>query len=400
MLPLGGTARSAQGALMNFALSDDQRMLQDTVERLVLRDYGFEQRKAYAAEPGGWSRQMWRTLAEMGLLALPFPEAQGGLGGGAVDVLLVMQAIGKALPLEPLLSTMVIGSAVLRGANPAQLDRWVGAIAAGDMTLAWAHAESGSRYRLHDVACRAQHDAEGWVLDGSKALVLHGDSADRLLVSARSAGAQRDPAGISLFMVDAQAPGIVREASATHDGRRAADIRFDKVRVDESDLIGMAGAALPLIQSATEAAIAALAAEAVGVMDTALAMTVEYLKTRQQFGGPIARFQALQHRAAEMLIALEQSRSMAMYAALMLDEPDALERSNALSAVKVQIGQAARFVGQQAIQLHGGIGVTDEYTVGHCHKRLAMMDLQFGDTDHHLAQFARAGGFISTEAIA
>ena len=385
---------------MNFTLSDDQRMLQDTVERLVARDYGFEQRKAYAMEPGGWSCKVWGTLAEMGLLALPFPEAHGGLGGGAVDVMLVMQALGKALPLEPLLSTMVIGGAALRAASPAQMDRWVGAIAAGDMTLAWAHGEAHSRYRLHDVACCARRDGSGWVLDGAKISVLHGDSADRLLVSARSAGAQRDPDGVSLFMVEAHSPGVVREGYATHDGRRAADIRFDSVRVDESDLIGARGGALPLIESVTEAAIAALAAEAVGVMDAALAMTVEHLKTRQQFGGPIARFQALQHRAAEMLIALEQSRSMAMYAALMLDEPDAHERSKALSAVKVQIGQAARFVGQQAIQLHGGIGVTEEYAVGHCHKRLAMMELQFGDTDHHLAAFARAGGFIGTEAAA
>ena len=380
---------------MNFALDDEQRMLQDTVERLVARDYGFEQRKAYAAQPGGWSRAVWRTLADIGLLALPFPEAHGGIAGGPVEVMLVMQALGKALPLEPLLSTMVIGAAALRSANAAQLDRWVGAIAAGELVLAWAHDEAQSRYRLHDVACGARRSGAGWVIDGDKAHVLHGDSADRLLVSARTAGARRDRDGISLFMVDASASGIVRSGYGLHDGRRAADIRFEAVRVGADDLIGAPGQAGPIIEAVGEAAIAALAAEAVGVMDTALAMTVEYLKTRQQFGGPIARFQALQHRAAEMLIALEQSRSMAMYAALMLDEPDADERRKALSAVKVQIGQAARFVGQSAIQLHGGIGVTQEYAVGHCHKRLAMMELQFGDTDHHLAAFASAGGFIA-----
>ena len=383
---------------MNFTLSDDQRMLQDTVERLVARSYGFEQRKVYAAKPAGWSRDVWRTLAEIGLLGLPFPEAQGGLGGGPVDVMLVMQALGKALPLEPLLSTMVIGSAALRHASPAQLDRWIGAIAAGELTLAWAHREAQSRYRLHDVACSAMRVAGGWLLSGTKPLVLHGDSADRLLLSARTDGEQRDADGVSLFMVDSAANGVVRHACHTHDGRRAADIVLDRVHVADADCIGEAGRAAPIIEGIAEAAIAALAAEAVGVMDSALAMTVDYLKTRQQFGGPIARFQALQHRAAEMLIALEQSRSMAMYAALMLSEPDAAERRKALSAVKVQIGQAARFVGQQAIQLHGGIGVTEEYAVGHCHKRLAMMEMEFGDSDHHLAEFARAGGFVQERA--
>ncbi len=354
---------------MNFALSEDQRMLQDTVERLVARSYGFEQRKAYAAQPGGWSREVWRTLSEIGLLALPFPEAQGGMGGGPVDVMLVMQALGKALPLEPLLSTMVVGAAALRHANTSQLDRWVGAIAAGELTLAWAHREAQSRYRLNDVACRAERVTGGWLLSGNKPLVLHGDGADRLLLSARSAGGRRDADGLSLFMVDPAANGVQRQACRSHDGRRAADIALERVHVADADVIGTPGHALPIIQGVADAAIAALAAEAVGVMDSALAMTVDYLKTRQQFGGPIARFQALQHRAAEMLIALEQSRSMAMYAALMLDEPDATERRKALSAVKVQIGHAARFVGQQAIQLHGGIGVTEEYAVGHCHKR-------------------------------
>jgi len=385
---------------MNFALTDDQRMLQDTVERLVARSYGFEQRKAHAQEPGGWSRSVWKTLAEIGVLALPFAEAQGGLGGGPVDVMLVMQALGKALPLEPLLSTLVIGSVALRHANPAQLDRWVGAIAAGALTMAWAHREAQSRYRLHDVACSAQRVAGGWSLSGSKPLVLHGDSADRLLVSARVSGARRDADGLALFMLDPGAAGVARTACHTHDGRRAADIVLDQVFVADADAIGEPGRALPIIEGVADAAIAALAAEAVGVMDTALTLTVEHLKTRHQFGGPIARFQALQHRAAEMLIALEQSRSMAMYAALVLDEPDAAERRKALSAVKVQIGQAARFVGQQAIQLHGGIGVTEEYAVGHCHKRLAMMEMEFGDSDHHLAEFARAGGFVDEAANA
>jgi pimeloyl-CoA dehydrogenase small subunit len=385
---------------MDFTLSDDQRMLQDTVERLVARDYGFEQRKAYAREPEGYSRAVWSSYAEMGLLALPFPVAHGGLDGGPIDVMLVLQALGRAMPLEPLLPTMVIGSAALRAASAAQLDRWVGPICAGAMTLAWAHAEAGSRYRLADVGTRARRDGDGYVLNGQKPLVRHGDGADRLLVSARIAGERRDRDGIALFMVDASAAGITRRGTLAQDGVRAADIVFDEVRVDAADAIGTPGEALPIIESVAEAAIAALAAEAVGTMAEALDMTVKYLKTRQQFGGPIGRFQALQHRAAEMLIALEQARSMAMYAALMLGEADAVERRKALSAVKVQTGESARFIGQQAIQLHGGIGVTEEYAIGHCFKRLTMMEAQFGDKAHHVAEFARLGGFVQARRAA
>jgi pimeloyl-CoA dehydrogenase small subunit len=385
---------------MDFSLNDDQRMLQDTVERLVARDYAFEQRKAYAREPKGYSSAIWATCAELGLLALPYPSAHGGLDGSAVDVMLVMQALGRALPLEPLLPSMVIAATALRAASAAQLERWVAPIATGETTLAWAHDEPGSRYRLADVSTRAHRDADAFVIDGRKSVVLHGDSADRLLLSARIDGARRDRNGIALFMIDAGAPGVTRLGYTTQDGLRAADIVLDGVRVACEDMIGAAGLALPVVESVAEAAVAALAAEAVGVMGAALDLTVEYLKTRHQFGGPIARFQALQHRAADMLIALEQARSMAQYGALMLAEPDAVERRKALAAVKVQIGQSARFIGQQAIQLHGGIGVTEEYAVGHCFKRLTMIESRFGDTAHHLAEFARLGGFVPMERAA
>jgi len=385
---------------MDFRLSDDQRMLQDTVERLVARDYGFEQRKAYAREPRGYSAAVWARYAELGLLALPFPSAHGGLDGCAVDVMLVMQALGRALPLEPLLPTMVIAAAALRAASAAQLERWVEPIATGALALAWAHAEPGSRYRLADVSTRARRDGDAYVLDGRKSVVLHGDFADRLVLSARVSGARRDRDGIALFMLDAESPGLARHGYATQDGLRAADIELDGVRVAASEMIGAPGAALSVIEGVADAAIAALAAEAVGVMSAALDLTVEHLKTRHQFGGPIGRFQALQHRAAEMLIALEQARSMAQYAALMLAEADAVERRKALAAVKVQIGQSARFIGQQAIQLHGGIGVTDEYAVGHCFKRLSMIESRFGDSAHHLAEFARLGGFVQVERAA
>jgi alkylation response protein AidB-like acyl-CoA dehydrogenase len=378
---------------MEFTLNDEQRMLQDAVSRLVERDYGFEQRRAYAREADGWSRALWAKAAEIGLFGLAYPAAHGGLGGGPVELMIAMQVLGRALPLEPLLPAMVLGPAALRDASDEQCARWIGPLASGERTLAWAHAEPQSRYRLHDVVCRARRDGAAWVLDGDKSAVLHGDSADALLVTARVSGAARDRDGLALFLVDARAPGIVRRAWRTQDGRRAADIRLEALRLEAADAIGQPGAAAPLIDAVVQAGIAALAAEAVGVMEGALAMTVEHLKTREQFGAPIARLQALQHRCAEMLIAVEQARSMAMFAALMLGEPDAAERAAALSAVKVQIGLAARLVGQQAVQLHGAIGVTEEYPVGHCLKRLTVLETEFGDSQHHLALFARCGGF-------
>jgi alkylation response protein AidB-like acyl-CoA dehydrogenase len=346
----------------------------------------------------GTSRALWARYAEIGLLALPYPAVHGGLGGSAVDTMLVFESLARSLPLAPLLPTMVIGAAAMGAASEEQAARWVPAIAEGEMTLAWAHAEAGSRHCLHDVACAAKRQGDAWRLQGAKALVPHGDRADRLLLSARVAGQRRDRDGIALFMVDANTPGITRRPLRLHDGRRGADIVLNDVQVDTSDAIGEPGSALPLVERIAQHAIAALAAEAVGLMAALLDTTVEYLKTRHQFGGPIARFQALQHRAAEMLVALEQARSMALYAALMLDEPDDAERAKAMSAVKVQIGGSARFIGQQAIQLHGGIGMTDEYVVGHWFKRLTVMEHEFGDTDHHLAAFAASGGFLSALA--
>ena len=374
---------------MDFSLDDDQRMLQETVQRLVERDYRFEQRRAYAAEAEGFSRALWARLAEIGLLGLAYDEADGGLGGSAVDVMLVMQALGRALPLEPLLPTAVLGAAALRGATPAQRARRVPSIAAGECVLAWAHDEAPQRGGLGAVACRAQREADGWVLDGHKPAVLHGDSVDAFLLSARV-----DGGGLALFLVDAHTSGLGWQGWTTYDGRRAADLTLRSLYVNADGLIGRAGEAAPLIEAVQHAGIAALAAEAVGAMEGALQMTVEHLKTRVQFGAPLARQQALQHRAAEMLMAIEQSRSMAMYAALMLAEPDAAERAKAMSAVKVQIGRAARFVAQQAVQLHGGIGVTEECAVGHVLKRATVMEAEFGGVDEHLAAVARAGGFV------
>ena len=381
---------------MDFHLTDEQRMLQDSVQRLLAEQCSFEQRLACRNEPQGYSRALWRQFAEMGLLALPFDEADGGLGGGPVDVLIVMQALGRALALEPYLATVVLAGGLLRDAgSAAQRQALVPAIAAGEMTLAFAHAEAQSRYGAADVTTCARAEGDGWVLDGRKRCVTAGDTADRLLLSARVSGGSRDREGVSLFVVDANADGISRRGYRIQDNTRAADIRFERVRVGHDALLGTTGEAVPCIERAVDVATAALCAEAVGVMERLHELTVEYIKVRKQFGVAIGSFQALQHRAVDMLVALEQARSMALYAAMMCTEPCAAERSRSISAAKIQIGRSARFVGQEAIQLHGGIGMTEECQAGHYFRRLTMIELQCGDTAHHLRSLSEAGGLIA-----
>jgi pimeloyl-CoA dehydrogenase small subunit len=376
---------------VDFNLSEEQNLLKDAVDKLVLKEYGFEQRRRHAAHAEGWSRAFWTQLAEQGFLALPFAAEQGGLGYGPIELMLVMEALGRGLVLEPYLTTVVSAGAVLRqAASSAQLERLVPQIAAGGLVLALAQAEVQARYELHDVLTTARAERGGYVLSGTKVVVTHGGSADLFIVPARTAGSRRDRDGITLFLVPANAAGLRRRGYRTQDGLRAADLILDQVLVPAEAMLGAAGQGLPVLEQAADAAVAALAAESVGCMQALLDLTVDYLKQRNQFGGPIGRFQALQHRAAEMLIELEQARSMALYAALMLQEPDVAERRRALSAVKVQIGKSGRFVAQQAVQLHGGIGVTEEYAVGHYFKRLSMMEAQFGDGDHHLARLAQA----------
>jgi pimeloyl-CoA dehydrogenase small subunit len=371
---------------MDFDLTDEQRMLADSVNRFVADRYAdFEKRSAYRAEPAGYAAANWSSMAEMGLLALPLPEDQGGFGGGPVETMLVMEAFGRGLVVEPYLATVVLGLGLLRraGADPALLEE----VAAGGATLAFAHQERQARHDLHDIATTARRDGGGWVLDGAKGVVLHGDSATRLIVSARIAGARRDRAGIGLFLLDAGASGITRRGYATQDGLRAAE-----VVLEAAPATLLVEEALPLIERVADEAIAALCAEAVGAMETLRDLTVDYLKTRQQFGRAIGEFQALQHRAADMLVATEQARSMAMYAAMMVQEPDAAARATALSAAKALVGRLADQVGKEAIQLHGGIAMTEEYKAGHYFKRLEMVVALFGDVDHHLRRVVAAGG--------
>jgi pimeloyl-CoA dehydrogenase small subunit len=381
---------------MDFELSEEQQLLKQTCERYFADHYQFESRKRYAHEPRGWSLIAWKQYADLGLLGVPFAEEHGGTGGGPVETMIVMEQIGRVLLLEPYLATVVLGGGFLqRGGSDAQRAELLPRIAAGELSLSFAHAERQARYDLANVATTARRDGGAYVLDGAKTLVLHGDTAEKFVVSARVSGAQTDRNGLALFVIDATAPGVSVRGYPMVDGLRAAVVTLSNVRADAGAVLGEPGATFALIERVADQAIAALCAEAVGAMAAMHETTVEYMKTRKQFGVTIGSFQVLQHRAAEMLIAVEQARSMAMLATMMAAEDDARERRQAISAAKVQIGRSGRFVGQQAIQIHGGIGMTMETKVGHYFKRVTMIDTQFGDADYHLDLVAAGGGLIA-----
>lgn len=371
---------------MDFDLTEDQRLLTESVTRLLADEYAFEQRKQLLKAPEGWSKKLWAQYAELGLLGLPIAEEHGGFGGGAVDVMLLMQAFGRHLVLEPYLATVVLGTTAIRLAGDAeQQGEILPAIAAGETKLAFAHYERQSRYDITDVMTTAKPSNGQYVLEGGKSVVLHGDCADRLVVSARTGGSRDEAAGISLFLVEGDAEGLTRRGYALRDGTRAAELSLSGVK---ARLIGEKDNALPIIAQVVEAGIAATSAEVIGAMEAMQSMTLEYLKTRTQFGKPIGDNQALQHRAAEMLVAMEQGRSMAMLAAMCLEETDPAERARSISMAKVGVGQAGRFVSQNAVQLHGGIGMTDEYAVGHYFRRVMVIEHMFGDTAWHLDRLA------------
>lgn len=382
---------------MDFGLSEEQRLLKDSIERLLADRYDFEARKQFMQSAEGWSRELWQQYAGLGLLGLPFEEKHGGFGGGPVEIMIGMEAFGRALALEPFVATVLLGGGLLRRAgSDAQKAAVLPKVAGGDLLLAFAHAERQSRYDLGDVLTAAKRDGAGYVLEGAKSLVLHGDSAHQLVVSARVSGSRKDREGIGLFLVDAKAEGISRRGYRTNDGQRAAEIAFEGVKVGADAALGEPGRAFPVIERVVHETIAALAAEAVGAMTAMHEMTVDYLRTRKQFGVPIGSFQVLQHKAVDMLVAIEQARSIMFYGTMMAEEPDAETRRKALSAVKAQIGRSGHTVGQIGTQLTGGIGVTMEYKGGHYFKRLAMIDTMFGDADHHLAALARMGGLAET----
>ena len=371
---------------MDFELSEDQRLLKDSISRLLSDTYAFATRRAYMAEAQGWSAKLWDQYAELGLLGLPIEEKYGGFGGGPVDVMLVMEEFGRVLALEPFLASVVLGAtAVKLAGSDAQKSSLLGAIAAGQTRLAFAHGEQQSRHDTTDVLTKARKDGTTWLLEGAKSVVLHGDTADKLVVSARTGGGRLDAGGLSLFVVDGTATGLARRGYALRDGSRAAELSLTSVR---GELLGTADAALPVIEHTIQAGIAAFAAEVVGCMEAMHAMTLDYIRTRQQFGRAIGDNQVMQHKAADMLIAMEQGRSMAMLAAMMVDEPDAEERAHNISLAKVGVGQAGRLVSQYAVQMHGGIGMTEEYAVGHYFRRVMTFEHLWGDCSWHLAALA------------
>ncbi|MBY4945604.1 acyl-CoA dehydrogenase [Cupriavidus respiraculi] len=368
---------------MDFNLSDEQKQLADAVRRFVEKSYDFETRKTGIKSADGYSDSAWGALAEIGLTALPVPEAQGGFSGTAVDMMVVMQELGRGLVVEPYLAT-VTGAYALRlaGGQDAVLEQ----VAGGELKLATAFNEPHARYALNDVRVTAK----GGKLNGRKVVAIHGAQAGKLIVSARTSGADADTDGISLYLVDAGASGVSIQDYRTIDNLRAADITFQDA---QGELLGAEGQGWPLLEQVADYAAVLLCAEAVGVIDTLSAATVEYAKTRQQFGVPIARFQALQHRMVEMFIHAEQSRSITLLAAARFDDASPEERRRYVSAAKARVGQAARSVGQEAVQIHGGMGVTDELPAAHMFKRLTLINTTFGDVDHHLGRFAAQPAF-------
>ena len=374
---------------MNFEFSDEQQQLHDTVDRYLSEQYSFEKFRAVNASTLGWDKAAWTGLAELGVLALNVPTALGGLGYGPLETLSVMGACGRSLLLEPFLSSAVIATALLRPyADEAAAAELLTRMAGGEAIAVLAHYEPDSRFETQWVNTRAQKTGENYRLDGHKAVVLHAAAADTLLISARTSGEAQDAQGVSVFRVPRDAKGLTLVQYPMIDGQRAADVYLKGVEVRAGDRLGAEGGALPAIDAALDVGLAALCAEAVGVVQALVDATVAYVQSRQQFGTPIGRFQALQHRIADMLIHLEQARSMSYLAALRCGDENVAERHRAMSAAKALIGQSCRFVGQQAVQLHGGMGMTDELIVSHWFKRLTAAELMFGDSDTHLQRYA------------
>jgi alkylation response protein AidB-like acyl-CoA dehydrogenase len=374
---------------MDFTFTVEQKLLKENVERFIANEYTFNKRRAWAQSEVGFSRENWARFGELGWLGVGVAEEYGGLGGSAVEQTILMEAFGRGLVVEPYVTTAVLGITLLHyGGSPQQKQKFLPAIAAGEALIAFGFAERQSRYNAADVATMAHQNGGGFVLNGTKSVVFNASSADTIIVSVRTAGASRDEHGVSLFLVERQTPGVVLREYATVDSGRAAELSLNDVHVGADAVLGELDAAFPVIERVIDGGIVGICAEAVGIMATLCETTLEYLKTRQQFGRPIGEFQVLQHRMVDMYVACELSRSMAYMAAIKLDDPEVTERRRAVSAAKVQIGRAGRFIGQQAIQLHGAMGMTDELAVGHYFKRLTMIDSTFGDADYHLQRFA------------
>lgn len=376
---------------MDFAYSEEQNLLRNSVVRMLADTYSFDTFKKISRSEPGWRPECWKQFAELGLLGAPLPEAYGGLGGGAVEIMIVMEAFGRALVVEPYVPTVVIGGGFLRGAgSDAQKQEWLPRIAEGRAVFAFAFAESQGRYNLAELSVSAKKQGSAYVLNGQKSVVIGAPFADALIVTARTAGARREEKGVSVFLIDRHAKGVSTRDFPTVDGLRASEITFENVEIPALDLIGTPDDALPLVEQIVDEAIAAHCAEALGAMRMLQESTVEFSKSRKQFGVPIGKFQALQHRMVDMFMQVEQSASMTLMVTLKLGE-GAKARKKATSAAKVQIGKAGRFVGQNAVQIHGGMGMTDELALGHYFKRVTMIDTLYGNVDHHLKRYASLG---------
>jgi len=375
---------------MNFQHTDDRRMLADSLNRFVAEQYAFETRDQIAKSPEGYSPELWRQFADLGVIGALFSEADGGFAGGGFDIAVVFEALGRGLVVEPFLGTVLAGSAIAHAGSPAQ-KALLAEIIGATRIAAFAHGEPEAHHELTQVQTRARRAGEQWVLDGVKAVVQHGEQAGAFVVSARSAGALDDEAGISLFLVPADTPGLSLRGYPTVDGGRAAELTLAGVTLGPDALLGAEGAGSATIEHSVGKGVLALCAEAVGAMDVAKDATLDYLRTRKQFGVPIGSFQALQHRMADLLVEIEQARSAVINAAAALDDGDRVTRERALSAAKVSIGRIGTRVAEECIQLHGGIGMTWELPLAHYAKRLVMIDHQLGDEDHHLARFIALG---------
>ncbi len=370
---------------MNFNLSEEQALIRDSIARFVQDNYAFDKRNAYVAMEHGFSPDNWQQMAELGWLSIPFAEEYGGFGGGPVDAMVIMQEFGKGLVAEPYLPTVLLFGALLqKGAEAEIAGELIPRVIAGELQGAVAYVERQSRYALNDVATRATRDGDGWSISGEKTVVLNGGVAHKLVVAARTAGEQADESGISLFLVDAQAPGLSRSVYRMTDGMETANIRFDGVAAQA--LIGGEGAGLSLLQEVIDQAILAVSANALGAMEFLNATTVEYCKTREQFGVAIGSFQALQHRMVDTFAACENTRSLLYRAVCAFDAGDE-DAQRSLHALKVMVGKAGRHIGGEAIQLHGGMGMTNELPVGYYVKRLMLINTLFGDADYHRARF-------------
>jgi alkylation response protein AidB-like acyl-CoA dehydrogenase len=378
---------------MNLSLSDEQSMLAESVARFIDNDYDFESRQQIAEEGAGYSRELWQTYAELGWTAVPFAGDDGGLDGGPIELVLMMEQFGRGLVVEPYLATIVLAGGVLRrSASAQQREQWLSGIIEGRTQAALAFTEPQARFEIADVATKAEANGNGFILNGRKKLVLNGGNADLLIIPARTHGAQSDKKGITLFAVAADSAGIIRKDYQTVDAHHAADISLKDVHVDSQSILGEVGQGFPVLEAVIDEAILAVCAEAVGILRTLHDKTVEYAKNRVQFGVPIGSFQALQHRMVDMLVACEQTRSLLLWTAMVIADGDK-DAHRAISALKYQIGTAGRKVAQEAIQIHGAMGVTWELDISHYFKRFTAIELLFGNADFHLDRYLESSDY-------